>query len=95
LGGVKEINRFEWSVSGGERDRRQIDVRPLFDVLGVWTFVLAETFCVNLNCEIPSWELCAGFVFAGGSDESGSVKVVVHALLMCECSMLNQSQAMQ
>jgi len=92
---VKEINKFEWSVSGGERDRRQIDVRPLFDVLGVWTLVLAETFCANLNYEIPSWELCAGIVFAGGSNESGSVKVVVHALSMCECSMLDQSQAMQ
>jgi hypothetical protein len=92
---VQEINRFEWFVFGGEHDRRQIDVRPLFDVLGGWTLVLAENFCANLNCEIPSWELCAGIVFAGGSDESGSVKVVVHALLMCECSMLDQSQAMQ
>ncbi len=36
-----------------------------------------------------------GLCFAGGSDEFGSVKVVVHALLMCECSMLNQPQAMQ
>jgi hypothetical protein len=95
LGGVKEINKLEWSISGGELDRRQIDVRPLFEILGVWTFVLAETFCMNLNYEIPSWELCAGFVFAGGSDESGSVTVVVHALLMSECSMLDQSQAMQ
>ncbi len=86
---MKEVNRFEWSVSGRERDRKHIDVRPLFDVLGVWTFVLAETFCANLNCEIPSWELCAGIVFAGGSYESVSVKVVVHALLMCECSMLD------
>ncbi len=92
---MEEINRFEWSVSRGERDRRQIDVRPLFDVLGVWMLALAETFSANLNCEIPSWELCAGIVFVGGSDESGSVKVVVHALLMCECSMLDQSQAMQ
>jgi len=47
--------------------------------------VLAETFCANLNCEIPSWKPCAGIVFVGGSDESGSVKVDVHALLMCVC----------
>jgi hypothetical protein len=50
---------------------------------------------MNLNYEIPSWELRVRFVFAGGSDESGSMKVVVHALLMSECSMLDQSQAMQ
>jgi hypothetical protein len=52
LGGVKEVNRFEWYVSGGERDRRQIDVKPLFEILGVWTFVLVETFCMTLNYEI-------------------------------------------
>jgi len=92
---MQEISRFEWSVSGGERGRRQIDVRPLFDVLGGWTLVLAENFCENLNFEIPSWKLWEGIVFARGSNESGSVKVVVHALLMCECSMLDQSQAMQ
>ncbi len=46
---MQEINSFEWSVSGGERDSTQIDVRPLFDVLGGWTLVLAETFCANLN----------------------------------------------
>ncbi len=82
---MQEINSLEWSVSRGERDSRQIDVRPWFDVLGGWTLVLAETFCANLNCEIPSWKPCAGIVFAGGSDESRSVKVDVHALLMCVC----------
>jgi hypothetical protein len=35
---------------------------------------------MNLNYEIPSWELCVGFVFAGGSDESGSVK---HYYILC------------
>jgi hypothetical protein len=59
---VQEINKLEWSVFGGECDSRQIDVRPLFDVLG-WTLVLAKTFCANLNCEIPSWKPCAGVVF--------------------------------
>jgi hypothetical protein len=76
---------LEGSVSGGECDSSQIDVRPLFDVLGGWTLVLAETFCANLNCGIPSWKPYAGIVFAGGSEESGSVQVVVHALLMYEC----------
>jgi len=47
--------------------------------------VLAETFRASLNYEILSWKPCAKSVFAGGSDDSGSVRVVVHALLMCEC----------
>ncbi len=57
----------------------------MFDVLGGWTLVLAETFRASLNYEILSWKPCAKSVFAGGSDDSGSVRVVVHALLMCEC----------
>jgi len=82
---LQEINSLEWSVSGGECKSRQIEVRTLFEVLRGWTFVLAETFCASLIHEIPSWKPCAEIVFAGGSDESGSVKVEVHALLMCEC----------
>jgi hypothetical protein len=83
---VREINRFEWSVSRGECDRGQIDIRPWSSVLGGWTLVLAETFCAILNCEILSWKPCGGFVSAGGSEESGSVQVVVNALLMCVCA---------
>jgi len=33
-----------YKVSGGEHDRRLMYVRPLFDVLGGWTLVLAESF---------------------------------------------------
>jgi len=41
---VQDINSLEWSVFGGECDSGQIDLRHLFDVLGGWTLVLAETF---------------------------------------------------
>ncbi len=51
---MQEINSLEGSVSGGECESRQIGVRTLFDVLGGWTLALAETFCANLNYEIPS-----------------------------------------
>ncbi len=48
--------------------------------------MLAETFCANLNYEIPSWKPCGGIVFAGGSEESGLVQVVVNVLLVCVCA---------
>jgi hypothetical protein len=67
---------LEWSISRGERESGQIEVRTLFDVLGGWMLVLAETFCASLNYEIPSWKPFAEIVFVGGSDESGSVKVL-------------------
>jgi len=69
---LQEINGLEWSVYGGERESRQIEVRTLFDVLGGWMLVLAETCRASLIYEIPSWKPCAEIVFAGGSDESGS-----------------------
>ncbi len=80
---MQDINSLEWSVFGGEGDSGQIDLGPLFDVLGGWTLVLAETFCANQNCEILSWKPCGGIVSAGGSEESGSVQVVVNVLLVC------------
>jgi hypothetical protein len=42
---------------GGECDRGQIDLRPLFDVPGGWTLVLVGFFLCNLNYEILSWKL--------------------------------------
>ncbi len=51
---MQEITSLEGSVSGGECESRQIGVKTLFDVLGGWTLVLAETFCASLNYEIPS-----------------------------------------
>ncbi len=46
---MQDINSLEWSVFGGECGSGQIDLRPLFDVLGGWMLVLAETFLCELE----------------------------------------------